>query len=66
MKSSPIRKNDHLRDQRQRGERAATILIERDQPVGGGDAEQDGGGGDVSELGQLRSLRFMRRQHFVC
>ena len=59
-------KNDHLRDQRQRGERAATILIERDQPVGGGDAEQDGGDGDVSELGQLRSSRLMRRQHFVC
>jgi hypothetical protein len=41
-------KNDHLRDQRQRGERAVAVFIERDQPVGGGNAELDGG---VSELG---------------
>jgi hypothetical protein len=39
-------KDDHLGDQRQRGDGAVTVLIERDQPVGGGDAEQDGGAGD--------------------
>ena len=32
--------HDHLRGERQRGERAVAVLVEGDQAVGGGDAEQ--------------------------
>ena len=38
--------NDHLRHQRQRGERPVAVLVEGDQAVGGGDSEQNRGAGD--------------------
>ncbi len=39
-------KDDHLRHQRQRRERAVAVLVEGDQAVGGGDSEQNRGAGD--------------------
>ena len=38
--------NDHLRRERQRGERAVTVVVESDQAVGGRYSEQNGGAND--------------------
>ena len=48
-----MRKMHHLRGERQRGERAVAVVVEGDQAVGRGDAEQQRGADDKQADAQI-------------